>query len=268
LSILKKREYVNAGHEAVFIFVKEPAMNEITLQFMAYALRRQRESFFKEFLGVEADLRFIAEDRESELEERAQEERSARVLARLDDRNRHLIEEIDAALQRIAEGTYGTCEKCEREIPVARLHALPAARFCVRCAGANEKRLPIARKEEVPRTGKVSGDDGLLTDNELETGIRERVREDGRIDTQELRVACRRGVVYLDGALPSEAEHRIVVDHLQVEELLWEREDRFREEPPEECLPWTEPSGTEDIMESTEENIDFVPPASPTPEEE
>ena len=48
-----------------------------------------------------------------------------------------------------------------------------------------------------------------------------------------------------------------VVDHLQIEELLWEREGRFKEEPPEERLPWTEPSGTEDIMESTEENIEL-----------
>ena len=256
-------------------------MSELTLQFMAHALRRQREAYFKEFLDVEADLRFIAEDRESELEERAKEERSARMLARLDDRSRYLIEEADAALQRIAEGTYGTCEDCEREIPVARLHAVPATRFCVYCARANEQRPPIARKEEAPRTVKVSGDVGLLTEIEMVTGIKEQVREDGRIDTQELKIACRHGVVYLEGALPSEAEHRIllqivtdvmglkeVVDHLQIEELLWEREERFKEEPPEERLPWTEPSGTEDIMESTEENIDFVPPAGPTPEEE
>jgi DnaK suppressor protein len=261
--------------------MQEPAMSELTLQFMAHALRRQREAYFKEFLGAEANLQFIAEDRESELEERAQEERSARVLARLDDRSRYLIEEADAALQRIAEGTYGTCEDCEREIPVARLHAVPATRFCVYCARANEQKPSIARKEEAPRTVEVSGDVGLLTDREMETGIKEHVREDGRIDTQELRLACRRGVVYLGGALPSEAEHRIllqivtdvmglkeVVDHLQIEELLWEREDRFKEEPPKELLPWSEQSCTEDIMESTEENIDFVPPSGPTPEEE
>ena len=107
------------------------------------------------------------------------------------------------------------------------------------------------------------------------------MRQDGRIDTQELRIACRRGVVYLEGALPSEAEHRIllqlvtdfigikeIVDHIRIEGLLWEREGRSKEEPPEERLPWTEPSGTEDIVESTEENKEFVPPAGPTPEEE
>lgn len=256
-------------------------MNGKTLQSIARDLRRQRDAFFKEFTDVEADLRFIAEDRESELEERAQEERSARVLARLDDRSRHLIEEVDAALQRIAEGNYGRCEDCGRVIPLARLQALPATRFCVSCAGANEKRPPMAHGEEAPRTGKVSGDFSFLTERELETGIREQVREDGRIDTQELRIACRRGVVYLEGALPSEAEHRIllqlvtdvigikeIVDHIRIEGLLWEREGRSKEEPPEVRLPWTEPSGTEDIVESTEEDIEFVPPAGPTPEEE
>jgi DnaK suppressor protein len=34
-------------------------------------------------------------------------------------------------LKRLDEGTYGVCEACGREIPVARLDARPEARFCV-----------------------------------------------------------------------------------------------------------------------------------------
>lgn len=256
-------------------------MNKRGRDSLARELRRQREVLFREAADTEADLRFIEEDRESELEERAQEERLARLLARLDDRGKQAIAEIDAALQRISEGTYGRCEGCRQPIPIARLRALPAVRFCVDCARGHEKARPIATKEKAPHTGRVPADVSLLTDRELKALIREWVREDGRIDTEELRIRCRQGVVYLSGALPSEAEHSVllqlvtdvigleeIVDRIQVKELLWEREDRTKARPPEERLPWDEPYGTEDIVENAEEDIDYVPPVDPTPEEE
>src|SRR4051795_434621 len=45
------------------------------------------------------------------------------------------LTEIDAALQRIAAGTYGRCEVCGQQIPGARLEARPTARTCVQHAG-------------------------------------------------------------------------------------------------------------------------------------
>ena len=44
---------------------------------------------------------------------------------------------IDSALKRIAEGTYGKCERCGREIPFERLEARPAATLCVEHAQAS-----------------------------------------------------------------------------------------------------------------------------------
>src|SRR5574342_353765 len=98
---------------------------------LAQELRRQREMLFKEVADTEGDLNFIAEDRESEIEERAQEELAARLLTRLSDRGKRELEEIDAALERITAGGYGTCLACGEMISIARLRALPAARFCV-----------------------------------------------------------------------------------------------------------------------------------------
>ena len=46
---------------------------------------------------------------------------------------RQALEQITGALLRIAEGTYGHCEKCGAAIPVERLEALPRARYCVPC---------------------------------------------------------------------------------------------------------------------------------------
>lgn len=41
------------------------------------------------------------------------------------------LREIEAAQERLQQGTYGRCEECGEEIPLARLQAYPAARLCI-----------------------------------------------------------------------------------------------------------------------------------------
>ena len=45
-----------------------------------------------------------------------------------------LLDEVNDALERIDQGTFGRCENCGQEIPRERLKALPYARYCIRCA--------------------------------------------------------------------------------------------------------------------------------------
>ncbi len=49
-----------------------------------------------------------------------------------------VLQQIDAALQRINAGSYGTCEACSRAIAKARLDAIPYAALCVKCASRQE----------------------------------------------------------------------------------------------------------------------------------
>ena len=44
-----------------------------------------------------------------------------------------VLEEIDAAGRRLADGSYGDCDNCRTAIPVERLEILPYARLCVGC---------------------------------------------------------------------------------------------------------------------------------------
>jgi DnaK suppressor protein len=258
-------------------------MNAGTRAELAQALRRQRAALLKEFFAAEADQRSIGEDREAELEERAQEECAARVLARLDDRSLREVQEIHAALQRMIDGTYGTCLDCGRAIPVARLRAVPTATCCVACAQRREAAIPAAPAATEPRhPGGWPPDLELLLDREVEEALRELVRGDRRVDMDELRIICRHGVVHLEGAIPSEAEHQIlrklltdvggcedVVDHVRVDELLWERRDRTAPAPREGVRPpRVAPLGTEDVVESTEEGLDYLAPDRPPSEEE
>jgi len=57
------------------------------------------------------------------------------------DSERKLLREIDEALDRIENGTYGTCEGSGKLIPKARLEAIPWAKYCVEYANTLEKGL-------------------------------------------------------------------------------------------------------------------------------
>lgn len=50
---------------------------------------------------------------------------------------RRRIDEVDAALRRLASGAYGACRTCRRPIPVVRLEAVPEAGQCVSCASGS-----------------------------------------------------------------------------------------------------------------------------------
>ena len=55
------------------------------------------------------------------------------------EKQEYLLAECNAALARIAAGSYGLCERCSAEIPTARLDASPYARYCVPCAERVER---------------------------------------------------------------------------------------------------------------------------------
>lgn len=44
---------------------------------------------------------------------------------------RALLDDVERALAKLDDGTYGTCEECGEPIAAARLEAMPASRFCV-----------------------------------------------------------------------------------------------------------------------------------------
>jgi DnaK suppressor protein len=50
--------------------------------------------------------------------------------------------EIKAALDKIDDGTFGSCEHCGREIALMRLEAIPFARLCIACARKAQRAIP------------------------------------------------------------------------------------------------------------------------------
>ena len=58
---------------------------------------------------------------------------SSEIEYRLSERESQMVADIDQALLRIDEGSYGVCARCGKEIPDARLEAVPTARYDAEC---------------------------------------------------------------------------------------------------------------------------------------
>lgn len=58
---------------------------------------------------------------------------SRELALRLGERESKMVADIDQALMRMDEGTYGQCERCGKDIPEGRLEALPTARYDAEC---------------------------------------------------------------------------------------------------------------------------------------
>lgn len=63
-------------------------------------------------------------------------------LAAITDQAREHLDEVQSALERVVDGTYGLCQVCSEPIDPARLQARPTARTCVRHAPARGRATP------------------------------------------------------------------------------------------------------------------------------
>jgi len=65
----------------------------------------------------------------------AERELAVRTVSRLS----RLIADVDAALERIQDGTYGACQACGRPIGASRLSAVPWCSLCIECQEAADR---------------------------------------------------------------------------------------------------------------------------------
>src|SRR3972149_7195794 len=78
----------------------------------------------------------------------ASNERERELTLMLGDRDREKLAEIEDAIERLRDSSYGTCEECGEPIAEDRLRALPATRGCVECMSKMEKELKIKGRFE------------------------------------------------------------------------------------------------------------------------
>ena len=81
----------------------------------------------------------------------ASEERDREISFILSDRERSKVKNIDDALERIDEGSYGICDACGLEIAEERLTAMPFTRLCRDCQQDQEREARSQRRGEDER---------------------------------------------------------------------------------------------------------------------
>src|SRR5262249_46520615 len=104
-----------------------------------HRLRRDRREARHALRTTDAELVGYTREHPGDSLDDAATDTTCRLLARLEERDRRVLEEIDAAEQRLTKGTFGVCEACATRIPFERLRALPAARLCVTCEERTER---------------------------------------------------------------------------------------------------------------------------------
>ena len=80
----------------------------------------------------------IVSDDLFDLTDLASSELETSMRMRLRSREAIYLKKIDEALSRIADGTFGDCEECGKEIGAGRLQARPTTTFCIQCKEEKE----------------------------------------------------------------------------------------------------------------------------------
>jgi RNA polymerase-binding protein DksA len=103
-------------------------------------LERRRRELRHLVEGATAERNELDAQGEADWPDRASTVSSADVLTRVGDFERRELLDIEAALRRIEDGTWGRCETCGGPIGTQRLMALPEARQCLACRSRSEAR--------------------------------------------------------------------------------------------------------------------------------
>jgi len=86
--------------------------------------------------------------------DRASLESDRNFQLRIKDRERKLIQKIKEALDRIEDGTFGTCESCGKPISEKRLMARPMTTQCIDCKTEDEQKERLERLRGTKETPK------------------------------------------------------------------------------------------------------------------
>lgn len=90
----------------------------------------------------------ITQSEIGDLIDQAGDERDRELSLLLSSRDKEKLMAINEALEKIKEGTYGTCEECGDRIGPGRLKVLPLARYCVACQAKLEKEMSLQRRAD------------------------------------------------------------------------------------------------------------------------
>ena len=116
----------------------EEYMNDMQLEYFRQKLENWKKSIVSQSVDTLEDLRQGGLNQPDEID-RASMETDKSLDLRTKDRIRKLISKIDAALDRIEDGTYGYCEETGEPIGLDRLEARPVATLSIEAQERHER---------------------------------------------------------------------------------------------------------------------------------
>jgi DnaK suppressor protein len=102
-------------------------------------LREARQQLLRTVALTDGELASLSVHEPGTLVEDSSRGAMADLLGRLEGRERHELDEIQAAQARLETGSFGVCEDCGGAIPVPRLRAVLWARHCLGCQARDER---------------------------------------------------------------------------------------------------------------------------------
>jgi DnaK suppressor protein len=132
----------NAGRAAA---AKRGTRSEADTQEIRSALRERHLELRTEYDQTVADIAELQRDRLTDSAGDDQADTGTKTFEReqeisLANNILERINQVERALERLDEGSYGWCERCGNAIPVERLAAFPSATLCVSCKQLEERR--------------------------------------------------------------------------------------------------------------------------------
>ena len=118
---------------------KEKFMNAKMKEYFRQILVNWKDELLKESSQTINNLQNVENSAKPDLTDRASEEIDRTFELRTRDRERKLINKIDAALKRIEDGSYGYCEETGEPISLKRLQARPIATLSLEAQENHEK---------------------------------------------------------------------------------------------------------------------------------
>jgi DnaK suppressor protein len=102
-------------------------------------LLSEREQIIGEVKQIYESSKEMGQDGIQDIGDEAANIYNKQVLLSLNENERTRLQEVDEALDQIANGTYGVCEECGEPIGLKRLEVRPVAKYCVSCKAKQEK---------------------------------------------------------------------------------------------------------------------------------
>lgn len=114
-------------------------LDKKTLQRLKKVLLKDREEIIGEVKQIFESSKEMGQDGIQDIGDEAANIYNKQILLSLNESERLHLQEVDEALDRIGNGSYGICEECEGPIGLKRLEVRPVAKYCVPCKTKLEK---------------------------------------------------------------------------------------------------------------------------------